>query len=100
MIDPEGAIFGKPGSDNVVDLPARFKIGAKRLFQREAGLLSCKSGTPDPSNIWPALYVASWTRSPDLRSIVLHRSVRAAKLAAPARDLGKQPSLRRRPAPP
>ena len=61
---------------------------------------SCKSGTPDPSNIWPALYVASWTRSPDRRSIVLHRSVRAAKQAAPARDLGKQPSLGRRPAPP
>ena len=36
MVDAEGALLGKGGGDRVVDLAARFEVGAERLFERHA----------------------------------------------------------------
>ena len=36
MVDPEGPLFRECRGDGVVDLAARFKVGAERLLQRHS----------------------------------------------------------------
>src|SRR3569833_398344 len=43
MVDPEDAVFGESGGDRVVDLAARGKIGAERLFEPDPHIVAGKA---------------------------------------------------------